>query len=80
MQGRHLVRITAMRAHGCPYRWWDALLERSTAAEFVTFVEAGSSIYQPDQTWNSRVHGRSFYWAERPFNVTESYTEDGTSG
>jgi hypothetical protein len=73
-----IVRVTALRADGVPYRWWDTLVEEASADYVVTYSPPGCSVYQPDGNgWISRNHIRAHYWADRWNVLLEVYYPDG---
>lgn len=77
-----LVRITARRADGTPYRWWEARVEKVTPNCVVTYAPAGCVVHHPGAAdWQSTGAVRTFYWTDRPYNLNEIYQRDReTSG
>ncbi|MDF2630057.1 MAG: hypothetical protein K0R39_3888 [Symbiobacteriaceae bacterium] len=75
------VQITARRFDGTPYRWWEARVEKVTSDCVVTYVPAGGLLHQPGGDWQSPVSVRTFYWADRHYNLCECYaaSDEGSS-
>jgi protein associated with RNAse G/E len=73
-----IVRVTALRSDGVPYRWWDTLVEEASADYVVTYSPPGCVVYQPDGNgWISRNHIRAHYWADRWNVLLEVYYPGG---
>jgi uncharacterized protein len=72
------MRITALKADGHAYRWWDAEVVESTPACTITINRVGDWIYQPTGDWQGKYHTRNYYWPDKPYNLMELYHADGT--
>ncbi|MGE5673851.1 MAG: DUF402 domain-containing protein [Mycobacterium leprae] len=77
MEAKESIRITALRADGTPYRWWDALVEQVSPERIVTYMRFGEWAHEPDGGWPAKHHYRFYYWPDRPFNLVECFTAAG---
>ena len=71
------VLITALRADGKAYRWWNADIKQITSDCIVTRMSMGERVYEPNTEWLTMVHTQTFYWNNKPYNLTESYSSAG---
>ena len=78
MQPGDHIQITARRADGTPYRWWEAVVEEVSSEYVVTRAAPGQWVHQPDGGWPGRFHVRTWFWPARDYNLSEVYHPDWT--
>lgn len=78
MQPGEQITVTAMRADGTPYRWCAATVLSVTPDEVVVYTPPGTWMHEPGgKGWPFKLGGYSYYWKDRPYNLSECYTEAG---
>jgi len=77
MRPGEVIVVTARKADGTPYRWWEAEVESLGTNYVITRLEPGQVISEPNRTWVTKVYSRTFYWHDHLFNLTETYLRPG---
>ena len=72
------IRITALKADGKAYRWWDAYVEERSPEQMVVMTPPGQWLYQTAGDIQGRHYLRTFYWPDRWYNLVEMYFADGS--
>ena len=71
------IDVRALHADGVAYRWWRDIVEAVDGEKITTFSPLGKEVYGPTGGWVSKYVGRTHYWFERPYNLSEVYYPDG---
>ncbi|HLZ07366.1 MAG TPA: DUF402 domain-containing protein [Chloroflexota bacterium] len=72
------IDIRAFESDGTAYRWWTDMVESTSADSIVTRSPLGRTVHGPAGGWVSTSHGRTTYWYDRPYNLSEVFLPDGT--
>jgi protein associated with RNAse G/E len=72
-----LLLIRALKADGSVYRWWSATVESAGPDCVVTINGVDDAVGGPAGGWGYKHATRSYYWFDRPYNLSEVYQPDG---
>jgi protein associated with RNAse G/E len=78
MTDSHHLRVRALRADGTCYRSWTTELVYQDALGVVTFAVPGGVVDDRGQQWVKQHATRAVYWFDRPYNLLEVFTPEGT--
>jgi protein associated with RNAse G/E len=72
------LEIRALRSDGNAYRWWNDTVVATEDDRVISTYPNGRVVLGPGGGWSSRSSGRTVYWFDRPYNLTEQYGPDGS--
>lgn len=76
---QRLLTVVATKADGAWYRSWQANVERLEGDLLVTIGVPGSRVIDRERgDWTMKNYIRGYYWFDRPLNLLEVFTPDGT--
>ena len=76
---QRMLTVVATKADGTWYRTWQAYVERLEDNLLVTVGVPGSRVADRERGgWVMKHYIRGHYWFDRPLNLLEVFTPDGT--
>jgi protein associated with RNAse G/E len=77
MQIGDRIRVRAYKADGSCYRRWRATVEEVGMGRVVTVTPFGHRLEGEEGIWICQHAVRTYYWADRWYNLLEVYGRDG---